>query len=138
MEVSDMRNVPLLRLSELFGGAADERFADALEKVLENIADPNTDATAARKVSVELTFKPAESRERFDLDVVVKTKTAARAKVSTLVYCGRNPDGSFAVSEYVPPTQKRLDEALTAPAAVDPTTGPGTVVPGRFTNGGGR
>ena len=124
------------KLSELVGGAAEERFADALERILENIADPNTDAEAARKLTMELTFKPAKSRERFDLSVVVKTKTAVRSAVSTVVFFGRRPDGMWEASEYVPPTQRHISEALAepeqAPAPMQQQTAGGAVVPGRF------
>lgn len=122
-----------LRLSDLVGGAAEERFIEAFGRILENIADPNTDAEEQRKLTIEMKFKPAKSRERFDMAVTVKTKTAARSSVSTVVFFGRRNDGSWEATEWVPPTQLSLNEAQ-APAPEEPIEKPatGALVPGRF------
>lgn len=51
-----------LNLDTLQGGAARELFEIELQKVLRNIADPNTKPDAVRKLTLEVTIKPNEKR----------------------------------------------------------------------------
>lgn len=51
-----------LSLVNLGGGAAVEMFDEALEKVLENILDPNTEAKTKRVITLKMTISPAENR----------------------------------------------------------------------------
>ena len=50
------------------GGAVAEQISAAMQRVYENIADPNTVQDKARKLTIELTFKPSKS-DRTDVDV---------------------------------------------------------------------
>lgn len=43
-------------------GAIQERADYEITKILENILDPNTSATAARKLTITLTLKPDDTR----------------------------------------------------------------------------
>ena len=52
-----------LTLENLGNGAAVELFDEALEKVLKNIMDPNTDPKAERSITMKVTFKPDENRD---------------------------------------------------------------------------
>lgn len=57
--MSDVINVSLSNLSS---GVADELFQREFDKVLENIADINTSANAARTINLKINIKPNEDR----------------------------------------------------------------------------
>ena len=44
-------------------GAIQERADYEITKILDNILDPNTSATAARKLTITLTLKPDDTRQ---------------------------------------------------------------------------
>ncbi|MCI1958616.1 MAG: replication terminator protein [Clostridia bacterium] len=56
-----------LNFNELAGGAAIEKINTELQKVFENIKDPNTSETAKRKLNIVMTFTP----DKHDNDVVI-------------------------------------------------------------------
>lgn len=49
-------------MEKFAGGAFTTQINRELEKVTENIQDPNTDATAKRRITVVIEFKPNEAR----------------------------------------------------------------------------
>jgi hypothetical protein len=59
----------MIDLADFAGGAVSERFNQELKKVLENIADPNTDPKKARTVTVKVTLKADENRDIADVDI---------------------------------------------------------------------
>lgn len=65
-----------LTLEGLGGGVIPELFQRELSHVLENIDDGNTEAKAARKITVELTFRPDANREAVALGVKAKSTLA--------------------------------------------------------------
>ena len=62
-------------LEDFAGGAVAERIGSAIQRVYENIANPNMDAEKARKLTIELTFKP-DKNDRTDVDVTAIVKTS--------------------------------------------------------------
>ncbi len=50
-------------LSNLAEGAVHERFNQEFQKVIENLADPNTNPAKARKVTMIVTIKGDENRD---------------------------------------------------------------------------
>lgn len=50
-----------LTLASLCGGAVQEKVDRALEKVANNILDPNTDPKKKRVITLKITLKPDES-----------------------------------------------------------------------------
>ena len=54
--------VEKVSFSTISGGAVIERANLELEKVLENIQDPNTSAKAIREVNVKIKIKPSDDR----------------------------------------------------------------------------
>lgn len=70
-------------IDKLAGGAVAERFNEAFKKVMENIADPNTDHKITRKVTLELTFAASEDRCLSQVSVTAKTKLAPQKSVAT-------------------------------------------------------
>lgn len=51
-------------------GAIQERADYEITKILDNILDPNTSATAARKLTLTLTLKPDDTRQNIAVGVV--------------------------------------------------------------------
>lgn len=58
---------------ELGRGAMLERFDYEMQKVVDNILDPNTPAIKPRKVSLTITLKPDADRQQIVHEVVVKS-----------------------------------------------------------------
>lgn len=65
-----------LNTATLYGGGLVERLNSEILKVLENIADVNTEATKKRKVKLELVIKPNEHRNMADVDIMVSSTLA--------------------------------------------------------------
>jgi hypothetical protein len=59
-----------------------ENFALALQKVLENINDINTDAEQSRKLTLEFNFQPSKTREVGEVTMKVTTKLAGPKPVT--------------------------------------------------------
>lgn len=84
-------NKPIdLRISSISGGAIQEMIDMELQKVFENIHDPNTKATDKRGITITLEFVPDEKREIINLNSKVQPKLAAIRDVSTTVLTGRD------------------------------------------------
>jgi hypothetical protein len=58
---------------EVGRGAMLERFDYELDKIIDNILDPNTPATKPRKISLTITLKPDAERQQIAHEVVVKS-----------------------------------------------------------------
>ena len=91
--------VDRLSFSTLAGGGVEEKLQYALDEVAANIADPNTDAKKARKVTMTLTLKPNEQRSIANLEVDVKTSLAAPIGISTTLMIDRDEKGKVVASE---------------------------------------
>lgn len=76
-------------LDSLGSGAAVEMFQDEFDKVLANILDPNTKATAARSVTLTVTVKPDDNRRYGNTTIECKSKIASIRGVATALYIGR-------------------------------------------------
>lgn len=59
-------------LEEFAGGKLSVQLNKALEKVTENIQDPNTDAQKVRKINVSISLRPND--ERNFVSTTVETK----------------------------------------------------------------
>ncbi|QQE80897.1 replication terminator protein [Alicyclobacillus sp. SO9] len=96
-----------INLSKLAGGAVQERFEQEFQRIIENIADPNTDAKKKRKLQLTLTFEPNEDRSISELSIESKITTAPPMGVSTSLLIGADSDGVIASREIM---QTRLFE----------------------------
>lgn len=77
-----------ITLENLVGGGLEERFSDALDKTIENILDPNTEAKAKRKLVITVTIAPEESRGHAAVAVECETKLVAPKALLTRAYLG--------------------------------------------------
>jgi hypothetical protein len=89
-------------LSNLAGGAIAERFNLELVKVLENIADPNTDPKKARTVTVKLTFKADEERDITNVSIETKASLVSAKNVETKFVLDRDRLGNVVGAELRP------------------------------------
>lgn len=80
-----MENLEKLSIFELCDGAALVAADDEVQKALTNIMDPNTEATALRKVNLEIKFKPNKERNMCEVLIQATSKLAPDAPLETTV-----------------------------------------------------
>lgn len=99
-----------ISLDTLNQGAVVERANLAIQAVLDNIQDPNTDPKKSRSVVIKLKFEPDNDRGVASVVVDVEAKTAPVAPFKAHVFLGRDKDGKGVASEYHPPNQTMIPE----------------------------
>lgn len=77
-------------MEKFAGGAFTTQINRELEKVTENIQDPNTDATAKRRITVVIEFKPNEARNFVTTGVQAKSTLAPALGAVTALSMGKN------------------------------------------------
>lgn len=88
-------------LEQVMGGGLQEQFGKSFDRVIENLADPNTPFKEARKITIELKFTQNEGRDDVSCAVSVKEKLAAQAPMSTAFMIGKNlKTGELYAEEY--------------------------------------
>ncbi|MFI8709906.1 replication terminator protein [Bacillus sp. NPDC077411] len=80
-------------LNSLAEGAVAEKMDAEFESVLKNMADPNTDPTKARSITLTLTFKGNKKREIWDCTVKTSSKLAPAKEVESTFIMGRDENG---------------------------------------------
>lgn len=92
-------------------GAIEERVNYEMGKVVENIIDPNTEPTKARKLSVTLELKPDSERRTIQVKAVAKSSLVPTNPIATALYVTSDQNGEMEVVEMVPqvPGQQALD-----------------------------
>lgn len=88
-------------------GAIQERADYEMAKLLNNVLDPNTKATAKRKLVLTLELHPDDTRQNITVSCTAKSTLAATNPVTTSLYVA----GEDTVVEMVPqiPGQVALD-----------------------------
>lgn len=102
-------------------GALVQLFDIELERVLKNIADPNTDAKSTRVITLKVTIKPNEERSIGDVHLSATSKVASSKPTTTIVYMGRSKGQLMAVESN--PAQSSLFDVpkpVPVPASVSP------------------
>lgn len=90
-----------VNLETFAGGALQEKFDDAMEKVLVNMTDPNTPWKNKRKIIVEVSFEQNEDRDDSSVNVSVVPKLAPVKPVSTRMAIGKDlKTGEIFAEEY--------------------------------------
>lgn len=87
-----MRNI--INLNAVAEGALLEKANQAMQKIIENIMDPNTDATKTRKLTMTVTLKPNENRDLAPAVIDVKTTLAPTKGVNTNFILGEDSAGA--------------------------------------------
>ena len=80
----------LINLEEFAGGAFTTQINRELKKVTENIQDPNTEATAKRRITVVIEFKPNDARNFVTTGVQAKSTLAPALGAVTALSMGKN------------------------------------------------
>ena len=93
----------MLTLDNLGHGAARELFNDALEKVIQNIKDVNTEWKKARKLSLVITFMPNEERSEVGLLIEPVLSLARTKPFKSQALIGMHRDGTTEAQEYEKP-----------------------------------
>lgn len=110
-------------LEQIMGGGLQEQFGKSFDRVIENLADPNTGFKEPRKIIIELKFTQNEARDDVSCAVSVKEKLASQAPMQTAFVVGKNlKTGEMYAEEYG--RHKQLKGQTTfEEIAVDPGTG---------------
>ena len=96
-------------LDSIGGGVLNELFGAELDRILANIADPNTDAKALREVTIKVAFKPTADRDVADVQLKCSSKLAGISTVDTRLFMGRKGGKLIAVES--DPRQSNLFDA---------------------------
>ena len=82
---------------EMSMGAILERVDYEMGKVMENILDPNTKATAKRTITVKITLEPDEERQHVEVSATASSTLAALHPVKTALAVGQEGGHTVAV-----------------------------------------
>lgn len=74
-----------LPVDQLVGGGFSEKLQSEMEKIFENIHDPNTKATDKRVLTAKFTLAPDDDREFVQLDMDFTTKLAPVEGLTTKI-----------------------------------------------------
>lgn len=77
-------------LEEFAGGKLSVQLNKALEKITENIQDPNTDAQKVRKINVSISLRPNDERNFVSTTVETKLSLAPELGATTALSMGRD------------------------------------------------
>lgn len=88
-----------INLNNLGNGAVAERFEYELKKVLENIADVNTDYKKVRKLQVTIFMKPNENRDIADVSIQVKPTLVPAKELNTSFVLGYDKENKVVGAE---------------------------------------
>lgn len=94
-------------LTTINSGAAIEQFEEEFQKVLENIADPNTDPEKIREVRLVLKMKPSKDRSSATTQITATSKLAPAQPHESFVVLDN--DGSQINAYTTDPRQSHFD-----------------------------
>lgn len=120
-----------INLEQFAGGKLSVQLNKALEKITENVQDPNTDAQKVRKINVSISFRPNDERNFVATTVETKLSLAPELGATTALSMGRDlRTGEVEVVEIFNqiPGQMNVDDVINqeedeTPKAFDPDTG---------------
>lgn len=91
----------LLKLHEIAGGALQQKVNVAMNKILDNMQDPNTPWKNKRQINIKISFIQNEERDDTAVEVSVETKLAPVSPVVTRMSIGKDLlTGKNYASEY--------------------------------------
>ena len=86
-------------LDELMDGALNERFNAEMNRVMENVFDPNTNPRQKRQIVITINVTPNERRDAADFSFDVRSKIAAPIAMSQTVFLTMSDDGTVTATE---------------------------------------
>ena len=97
------------KLDELLDGGVTERFNIEMERVMDNVYDPNTDPNARRQIQIIIDIRPNERRDAAEFKVDVKSKIAAMAPISQTVFLRQDDHGNVVATEMTREVPGQID-----------------------------
>lgn len=94
---------------EMAMGGIEEVVNREVDRVICNVMDPSTKATAKRKIVLTLTFEPDETRGRLDLDVQAKSTLAPIVPIKTALCITKGRGGELLMAEMMPQVPGQID-----------------------------
>lgn len=88
-------NPYMVDLNEFADGALAARFNEELQKVLENISDPNTDPKKARTLTVQVKIYGDDKRDVVNASVIAKSKLLHAKEADTKLLMGMDERGNI-------------------------------------------
>lgn len=85
----------IVNLNEFAEGAAAEKFNREMQRILENIADPNTDPKKKRTLTMTVTLTADDARDVVSTDVQVKSKLVPENSVGSKLLIDVDSKGSL-------------------------------------------
>ena len=124
-----------INMEEFASGAFTAQINRELEKVTENIQDPNTEATAKRRITVVIELKPNDARNFVTTGVQAKSTLAPALGAVTALNMGKDPKtgkvdaveignqvpGQMSIEDVEEPMEQEEQPAMVR--TVDPSTG---------------
>ena len=111
---------PRNSIMQMARGAFEERVDYEMDKVIQNILDPNTKPTAKRKITLTIELTPDDERKQIAVAVTAKSTLATTNPVGTSLYVTGDEHGELVVAEMVPqiPGQIFLDGSQQEPPKI--------------------
>lgn len=119
-----------VELQEVVGGALQEKFDKAFQRVIENLQDPNTSFKTKRKITIQMDFVQNEARDDVHVEVNVVEKLAPQAPMQTAFAIGKDlRSGEVYAEEYGKQIKGQMNIGdLNTEEKVDSNEGKGAVV----------
>ena len=105
------KNIDRSRILQMARGAFQERVDYEMGRVVDNILDLNTKATAKRKITLTIELTPDDERQTISVAVQAKATLAPTNPVATALCITSDGNGEMVVAEMVPqiPGQINMD-----------------------------
>lgn len=104
-----MKRFDKASLLQMAGGAIMERADYELTRAIDNIADPNTEPTAKRKITVTLTLTPDAERKKIRVSAQAKSTLAPTNPVETSLCVTGGKNGEAVIAEMTPQIPGQMD-----------------------------
>jgi hypothetical protein len=90
---------PIINLNQFAEGALAERVNIEMKKLLENIADPNTDANKVRKLTVVISLKADDQRDIAGASIQTKVALAPAKSIESKILLDLDSSGKVTGQE---------------------------------------
>ncbi len=101
-----------ISVESLCNGGLVERIAEEIQRVVQNIQDPNTPAEKARKVKMEMTVKPAAARDVATVTLSTSSTLCPPEPLQTSIFLGVDPRTGEAAASEVGKGESHLQKLL--------------------------
>lgn len=94
---------------EMAKGAIMERIDYEMSRVIDNIADVNTKATAKRKITIVIELTPDDSRQNIQASATAKSTLAPTNPITTSLFVTSDGNGEAIIAEMIPQIPGQLN-----------------------------